>query len=293
MSSRSPAIRLAGAIEPFTAQVYFSPEAHAAYEALGFNGSRGEFNGVAAPDGPAYFTSRGSVMGQVPGEIVAAAFGVFNPAAVVPSVAHGWSLTDATTIERARTTGGVAQLERILGAEPEGAGRAAELLQRAGDGLGVEGRPLYAGLMACPVPETELGAAWRYGDRLREFRGDAHVAVWSTTGLDAVEIGLLTEPYWGLPFKTYVRSRAWSEAELDAGLERLEARGLVADGNLTAAGRELREQIEARTDEACSRMIANLGDDLDELLSILEPWGAAIREARGYPKGGPHDIAGR
>lgn len=72
-------MRLAGAIEPFTAQVYFAPEAHAAYEALGFNGSRGDFNGVAAPDGPAYFTSRGSVMGQVPGQVVAAAFGVFNP----------------------------------------------------------------------------------------------------------------------------------------------------------------------------------------------------------------------
>ena len=36
-------------------------------------------NGVALPDGPAYFTSRGSVMGQVPGELVAAAFAVFNP----------------------------------------------------------------------------------------------------------------------------------------------------------------------------------------------------------------------
>lgn len=286
-------MRLAGAIEPFTAQVYFSPEAHAGYEALGFDGSRGEFGGVAAPDGPAYFTSRGSVMGQVPGEMVAAAFGVFNPAAVLPSVAHGWSLTDAATIEQTRTNGGVGQLERILGPSPDGIGRAAELLKQAGDGLGVEGRPLYAGLMACPVPDSDLGAAWRYGDRLREFRGDAHIAVWTTAGLDAVEIGLLTEPFWGLPFKTYVRSRAWSEDELDAGLERLEARGLVAAGTLTAAGRELRDQIEARTDEACARIVANLDDDLDELLSLLEPWGAAIRDARGYPRGGPHDIAGR
>jgi hypothetical protein len=77
---------------------------------------------VALPDGPAYFCSRGSVLGQVPGEVVSAAFGVFNPAVVVPAVAHGWTLTDAATIERARTDGAVGQLRRILGDKPEGLG---------------------------------------------------------------------------------------------------------------------------------------------------------------------------
>mgnify|MGYP003704542881 CR=1 FL=1 len=78
-----PARALAAALEPFVGQVYFSPECHANYEALGFAPSRGQANGVALPDGPAYFTSRGSLMGQVPGELVAAAFAVFNPEAVV------------------------------------------------------------------------------------------------------------------------------------------------------------------------------------------------------------------
>ena len=59
---------LAATIEPFAGQVYFSPECHAAYEALGFQPSPGEVSGVAMPDGAAYFCSRGSVMGQVPGE---------------------------------------------------------------------------------------------------------------------------------------------------------------------------------------------------------------------------------
>ena len=36
---------------------------------------------------------------------------------------------------------------------------------------------------------------------------------------------------------------------------------------------------------------AALAEDLDELLSILEPWGAAIRAAKGYPASGPHDLA--
>jgi hypothetical protein len=98
MSSTPISRVLAAALEPVTGQVYFSPECHANYEKLGFAPSRGEFNGVMAPDGPAYFTSRGSVMGHVPGEVVAAAFAVFNPAVVIPSVAHGWTLTDAATI---------------------------------------------------------------------------------------------------------------------------------------------------------------------------------------------------
>ena len=76
--------QLGSVLEPVTGQVYFSPECHANYVALGFAPSNGEFNGVAAPDGPAYFTSRGSVLGQVPGTVVAATFGVFNPEAVVP-----------------------------------------------------------------------------------------------------------------------------------------------------------------------------------------------------------------
>src|SRR5215510_564482 len=102
-------------IEPLIGQVYFSQECHAAYAALGFAPSPAISNGVALPDGPAYFTSRGSLMGQVPGEVVAAAFGVFNPAAVVPAVTFGWTRTDAATISAARHDGAVAQLVRVLG----------------------------------------------------------------------------------------------------------------------------------------------------------------------------------
>ena len=86
--------RLAAALEPCIGQVYFAPEAHAAYEQLGFAASPASFDGLAMPDGAAYFTSRGSLMGKVSPSVVAAAFAVFNPEAVVPAVAYGWSLTD-------------------------------------------------------------------------------------------------------------------------------------------------------------------------------------------------------
>src|SRR3546814_13920354 len=92
----------------------------------------------------------------------------------------------------------------------------------------------------------------RSSDRQRrEYRGDVHSNVWTAAGFDATEIGLLTELYWGLPMRTYVRSRAWSDAELDAAEERLASRGLVADGAFTDAGRAAREEVEVATDAAC------------------------------------------
>ncbi len=287
----SAARALAAALEPVTGQVYFSPECHAGYEALGFAASPAKMGEVALPDGPAYFTSRGSVLGQVPGEVVAAAFGVFNPAVVVPAVAHGWSLTDAPTICAARTDGAVGQLRRILGAAPDGVERAADLLRRATDGLRPEGRALFAGLLSQALPGDPLGDAWRLGDRLREYRGDSPIAAWTTAGFDATEIGLLTELYWGLPMRTYVRSRAWSDEQLDAAEERLASRGLVSGGAFTESGRAAREAVEVATDRACRAFLDPLGDDVGELAAILTGWGDQVRAGRGYPGSGPHDLA--
>jgi hypothetical protein len=283
--------RLAGALEPFAGQVYFSPECHAAYEALGFQPSRGKAGAVALPDGPAYFCSRGSVMGQVPGELIASAFAVFNPAAVVPSVTFGWTLTDAATICEARTNGAVGQLARFLGPSPDGIGRAVELLQRANDRLRPEGRPLYAGLLSLGLPGDPLADAWRLADRLREYRGDAHTASWTAAGYDATEIGLSTELFLGLPLRSYVRTRAWSDADLDAAEERLVGRGVLADGGFTDVGRAEREAIERATDDQCRPIVDSLGDDLDELIGLLSGWGAAIRGAGGYLGGGAGDLA--
>jgi hypothetical protein len=289
VSSRSRA--LGGAIEPLAGQVYFSRECHEAYAALGFSPSPAEAGGVAMPDGPAYFCSRGSVLGQVSGEVIAATFGVFNPAVVVPLVDMGWSLVSADDICAARTHGAVGQLTRILGSEPDGLARATELLARANEQLRPAGRPLYSGLLGLGLPGDPIGDVWRLADRLREFRGDAHIAAWSGAGFDATEIGLLTELYWGLPMRTYIRTRAWSDTDLDEAEARLVDRGLVSDGAFTPDGRERREAVETATDALCRPIIESLGDDFDELIGIVAPWSASIIAAGGYPGAGPHDLA--
>ena len=193
---------------------------------------------------------------------------------------------------QARDDGAIGQLTRILGERPEGIDRANELLARAVESLRPEGKALFAGQLSLPMPGSPLGDAWRNADRLREYRGDAHIAAWVAAGVDATEMCLLTEPYWGLPLRTYSQTRAWSAEEFDAAEERLVARGLLRDGQFTDEGRALRERIECDTDRLCAPALDVLGDDLDELLGILHPWGTAIREARGYPGGGPHDLAG-
>jgi len=292
--------RLRNAVEPVAAGVYFAPEAHAAYEALGFDPSPAapQADGISRPEMKSYFTSRGACLGQVPGEVVAAAFGCFNPKAVVPGVEAGWQITDRKTILRAREQGATEMLTRVLGEQPAGLDRVTELLRRAADAAPWSGRAMYSGLRSLGFPGTPMGDMWRAADLIREHRGDSHVISWAVGGADAVEVLLLTEDYWGVPTRAYTPSRGWTSADMDAGFERLQRRGLAtADEKITEAGRAFREEIEVRTDELERLVLDALGDDLDELLDYLDPWSEAIIDAGSYPQrlagvynvgGGPH-----
>ncbi len=289
---RRRARSLAATLEPVIGQVFFSPECHAAYEGLGFAPSPGSFgNGVAAPDGAAYFTSRGSLLGQVEPEVVASAFGVFKPAAVVAGVRLGWGLTDAPVIFAARRAGAVAQLERVCGPAGPEVERAAAALERAVAPLAEPGRPLFSGLRAqWDEPSDPWTRLFHLGDMLREYRGDAHVCAWSTAEVDAVEIGLLTEAYMGLPLRTYIRTRGWNDAELDAAVGRLREREWFDDAEtLTELGRKEREAMERATDRAMRPAIDALADDVGSVVEQLRPWGDAMRAAGGYV-GGPVDL---
>jgi hypothetical protein len=117
------------------------------------------------------------------------------------------------------------------------------------------------------------------------------VNAWTAAGLDGCEISLLTEPYWGLPLRSYSRTRGWSDGDFDAAEERLVARGWLRDGRLTDEGRAEREQIEVDTDRQCKALVAALDIEIDELISLLASWGTAVRGAHGYPASGPQELA--
>ena len=289
---RRRARTLAAALEPVIGQVFFAPECHQAYEKLGFDPSPGTIaNGVAIPDGPAYFTSRGSLLGQVAPRVVAAAFGVFKPEIVAAGVELGWTRTDAPTIFAARRDGAVAQLERVCGAADVSVTQAADALARAADAIAEPGRPLLAGLRSqWDDPRHGWTRLFHLGDMLREARGDAHVCAWTAADLDAVEIGLLTELYMGLPLRTYIRSRGWNDTELNDAVQRLQARGWLDESEvLTVTGRAGREAVEVATDAAMRGAVEAMGDEIDDCLGALVPRGAAMRAAGGYI-GGPFDL---
>jgi hypothetical protein len=273
-------------VEPIAASAYFAPEAHAAYEQLGFQGSSGEAGGIQFPDMVAYFMSRGACMGKVSGHVIAAAFGVFKREMVVSAADAGWKIcSEPGPVLDARESGTVAALERVLGQDPPRLARPTDLLRRAADRAPGEGRHLFSGLQSLGYPGTPMGDFWRAADLVREHRGDSHIAAWIAADLDACEIGVITDVWRGQPIKSWVRSRGWSEDELDGAIERLRGRGLIeGDGDaITAAGWQLREDIDTATDQMETRIVAALGDDIDELFRIMGPLAEGAIRGRLYP----------
>ena len=275
--------------EPIGANVYFAPEAWAAYAE----------HGLPRPTPPAdpasrrpvqaaaYFASRGACLGQAPGEVVAAAFGVFKPAVVTAAIDEAWSVTDAATLLAARERGAVASLARIFGDDVAIAAaipRATELLRRALDAAPAgEARALYSGLRSLGFPGTAIGDLWRACDLLREHRGDSHIIAWVAFGLTPVEASISTELWWRMPLGPYTRTRGWTDEEIEAGIERFRDAGYLDGDGFTTAGEAMRGEIEAVTDRQERPILDALGDDADELFALLTPMTEAVIGAKGYP----------
>lgn len=267
---RATARRLRDLVEPIAAGVYFAPEAIDGYRNEGLDYFEG------------YFCSRGACLGKAPWSVVCAAFAAFKPAAVEAAVTSGWTKTDPEPMLAARRVGAEAQLQRLLGDPTADVTRATALLFELTDGVDPSGRMLYSGLSVLERPESPWGALWRAADLVREHRGDGHIAAW-IPHLDSTEITVLTELAWRIPPRSYVYTRGWSEADVDAACARLQDRGLVDGDSFTAEGRKLRGAIERETDWAERELVERLGDRADELFGLLEPWSKAIVAGGGYP----------
>lgn len=261
--------RLRDLCEPIAGCVYFVPEAQHAYGELGFENYA-----------QSYFCSRGACLGHPSGEVVSAAFGVFNPVIVTAAVEQGWTKADRQSVLDARLEGATSALRRMLGeANP---GPAVNVLRPVLESVDYAGRALFAGLRSLPFPDDPIAQLWRVCDYVRERRGDGHIAAWITAGCDAIEIGLLTELFWGMGMGTYIRTRGWSQEEIASGIERLESKGYVSEGGFTDEGRAYRREIERTTDEM-ERPIVDAIEDPDTLFEILEPIQKAVLDGGGYP----------
>ena len=101
------------------------------------------------------------------------------------------------------------------------------------------------------MPDEPVTRLRRHAERLREFRGDCHVAVLFTAGLNGVDANVLNVAA-GRTFPQQQALRGWSDEEWAAGQDRLRERGwLDAEGAITEAGTAAREELEDATDRTC------------------------------------------
>lgn len=129
---------------------------------------------------------------------------------------------------------------------------------------------------------------WHAQTLLREYRGDGHVALLLTEGLDGLG-ALITHAATGsIPAEALRTTRAWSVQEWAAGVERIREQGWLADGPglaLSEAGQRRRQSIEDRTDELAIYPYQAIGEDgCARLAELTAPLSAAVMAADlGFP----------
>ena len=265
--------KLRDLVEPIAATVYFAQESKDAYEKLGLAFI------------PGYFCSRSACLGKLPGEVVAAIFGSFNPDIVVAAINTGWSATEPSILLEARLQSATAAIKRIMSSrsvilQDNSLEQAATILKNATDTISADGRPLFAALRSLPWPEDPVSALFRGCDLVRERRGESHISAWVSSGLEAVEILILTELWYGVPSGSFSYTRGWSQTDIQDASARLTEKGLLSeDGSLTDLGRQVRDSIEDATDRAEQLLIDAIGDQDSALVAVLEQVTQAITES--------------
>ena len=140
------------------------------------------------------------------------------------------------------------------------------------DELPLVGRVFFAAHLSVPRPDDPLLSGWHAVNCLREWRGDTHWAVTVAQGLEHAEASILHNAWLGYEDDWLATSRGTSQADLDAGWQSLEARGLARDRTVLAEGVVLRQRIEDATDRLTTRPWELLGEARSvQLAERLEP----------------------
>ena len=269
-------------VEPMHGMIYFAPEATDSYQRIGLRPESG------------YFASRSAPMGAVGAETVIATFYNFSPALVRSAMSGVWATCGPEAVLEARLEVADVSLRRMLGDAVHSAEmrRAAGLARRAAERAGERsaGRPLFAGHAGLDWPEAAHLVLWHAQTLLREFRGDGHVAALVVHGLDPVE-ALVMHAASGDVATGFLRAtRGWSDAEWDAGVDRLRRRGWLEppDGDgpapaLSRSGAAERQAIEDATDQMAVLPYQAIGEEAcAELRTLARPFSRAIVDASGF-----------
>ena len=267
--------------EPIHGMIYFTPYGPECYARAGIIHQR-----------MTYFASRSAAMGAVPAETVIATFFNFSPELVRRAIPAAWEMSTPAQLLAARLEAVDLSLRQAWGDDVGSpvVREAADLARRAAERAASrpQGRALFAGHAALPWPDEPHLVLWHAQTLLREYRGDGHVALLLTDGLDGLG-ALITHAATGsIPAEALRTSRAWSEQDWATGQERLRGQGWLDDGPqlaLSEEGQRRRKSIEDRTDELAAFPYEAIGSDgCHRLAELAGPLSAAVMAADlGFP----------
>ena len=276
--------RCHNALNSLHATHYFSPDLGRELGALGITHPRA-----------VNFAVRAAALGPVGPGTVAATFYNYKYELVARYVPAVWETATPGQILDARARAVDATLRRLLGDETvvsEDMAQAARLALRAAEACTRPARPLYSACADLPVPEEPHLAYFHAATLLREHRGDGHLAVLMSAGLDGLEAVVThTATGKGMTPKWVFGTRGWSRQDWDAATGRLQERGLLDEaGELTDRGVALRAEIEAETDRLDRAPYQHLGA---EGVARLTELGTAFARAAALAGAFPADLIGK
>jgi hypothetical protein len=234
-----------------------------------------------------YFAGRAAPLGITPAEVVDALFYNFAPGEVARHIPKVWRTTTPEAAIAARQLGCANALRRILADHIERPtfARATELLTKAATSAPVDGRPMYAALLALPIPDNAVVRLFHAGSLLREHRGDGHITALMSEGIGGVEAHVLYALAMDMPAEKFGRVHHLPAAQLGAVIDGMRARGIIGDdGWLSEHGRDVRQRVESLTDDLAAQPYECLEPhELDELTTLLEPLAALLIDAQDMP----------
>jgi hypothetical protein len=221
----------------------------------------------------------------VPDEVIIATFYNFSPLAVTSAMPGVWEAASPESLQAARFRAVGRAMERAgVELSVERISEARSLIDPVVAGLDMGGKPLAAGNAALTLPEDPLLALWQQVTVLREWRGDAHIAVLVVNEVGPCECLVIATGTGRFPLKLAQNTRRWTEDEWAAASQRLGERGWVAaDGTMTPAGIDERDRLEADTDRLCESIWRPIGDaGAAHLHQLLTPIHEAMAAAGTY-----------
>jgi hypothetical protein len=194
-----------------------------------------------------YVAGRAGVLGDVPGEVAAAALVFFAPGVVVPAWEHAARVMPARRAAQEFARCGHAHARGQFSDATDYA-RLAGLLGRVVAAADAAGAPIFAGLRGLAEPDDPKALALHRANALRELRGALHAAAILTVGLTPHEAVAVRSPGVAALF-------GWPDPLPDAGP--LRDRWALA---------------EARTDRMAGRALAVLSPgERRELVDLTAP----------------------